>query len=390
MRIADVSTFVLRAPYADESVYPASSKGFIPWRASLLVRVRTDNGLEGWGEGGQSGPPELPRAVVDHLFGPAVIGRDPFDSEVIWDELYDRSRDYGQRGPMLGALAALDIALWDLKGKALGKPVCKLLGGVHRTAVTPYATGLYYKGKHASLAERKRGLAEEARGYVEAGFKGMKMKIGLLTPREDFELVAHVRETIGPNIRLAVDANHAYNAHTAIQVGRALEPFDLSWFEEPVLPEDIEGYLEVKAKVNIPISGGECAFSSYDFRELICRRAVHIIQPDTCAAGGLTECKRIAAMARAWSIQYYPHVWGSVVGLVAALHLVASLPPCPPTGRPAPFVQEPVLEFDRNPNPLRDALAKQPLRMEDGVLNVPLEPGLGIEIDEAALREYAV
>jgi D-galactarolactone cycloisomerase len=389
MRIVNVSTFVLRQRHADAAAYGGSSKGFIPYRASLLVRVRTDDGLEGWGEGGQSGPPELPRTVVDQLLGPAVLGRDPFDNEPIWDGLYELTRDYGQRGVVLGALAGLDIALWDLKGKAVGQPICKLLGGVHRTTVTPYATGLYYKGAAASLDERKRGLAEEACGYVAAGFKGMKMKIGLLSPREDVELVGHVREAIGPDVRLAVDANHAYNAHTAVAIGRELERFDLAWFEEPVQPEDLEGYVEVKAKLNIPISGGECSFTSYDIRDIISRRAVHIIQPDTCAAGGLTECKRIAALARAWGLQYYPHVWGSVVGLAASIHLLASLPPCPPTARPTPFVQEPVLEYDRNPSPLREALSKEPIEMIDGVLPVPTGPGLGIDIDTAALEEYS-
>ena len=173
-------------------------------------------------------------------------------------------------------------------------------------------------------------------------------------------------------------------------MGRGIARHDISWFEEPCLPEDIQGYLEVKARIPIPISGGEVEYTSFGARELIVRRAVDIIQPDTCGCGGITECMRTAALARAFGVQYFPHVWGSVVGLAASLHILAALPPCPPTGNPSPYYQEPLLEFDRNPNPLREELSTVPIGLEGDRVPVPQGPGLGISIDEKVLARYRV
>ncbi|HSD50352.1 MAG TPA: mandelate racemase/muconate lactonizing enzyme family protein [Candidatus Methylomirabilis sp.] len=388
MKITAVETFLLRFP-VDPCTYGASSKGWIRDRSSLLVRVKTDAGVEGWGEGGQTGPPELTKVVVDHSLAPLLVGEDPFASTMLWERMYDVTRDYGQKGVVIGAISGADIALWDLKGRALGVPVYALLGGPFRDRVVPYATGMYVKHGR-DRADQFRILQDEAKGYAAQGFAAMKMKIGFFSPREDIVLVGAIRDAIGPAIHLAVDANHAYNAYTAIQVGRAIEPHRIAWFEEPVPPEDIQGYLQVKAGVNIPISGGEVEHTSFGARELIARRAVDIIQPDTCGCGGITECWRIAALARAYGVQYFPHVWGSVVGLAASLHLLAALPPCPPTGNPSPYYQEPLLEFDRNPSPLRDNLSTEPIRFEHGVVRVPQGPGLGISINPEVLERYRV
>jgi D-galactarolactone cycloisomerase len=155
-------------------------------------------------------------------------------------------------------------------------------------------------------------------------------------------------------------------------------------------PEDIRGYLEVKDRLRIPISGGEVEYTSFGARELIAQRAVDIIQPDTCGCGGITECVRIAALARAFGVQYFPHVWGSAVGLAASLHLMAALPPCPPTGNPSPYYQEPLLEFDRNPSPLRDELTREAIRFANGVVAVPQGPGLGITLNPVVLERHRV
>lgn len=388
MKIASVETYLLRVP-VDQYRYGASSKGWIRDRSSLLVRVRTDDGAEGWGEGGQTGPPELTKVVVDHALVPLVMGEDPMASSMLWERMYDVTRDYGQKGVVIGAISGVDIALWDLKGRALGVPVYKLLGGPFRESVVPYATGMYYK-QGRDLADQFRILEDEARGYAAQGFSAMKMKIGLFQPKQDIALVGAIRKAIGPDVRLAVDANHAYNAYSAIEVGRGIEEYNIAWFEEPCLPEDIRGYLEVKARLRIPISGGEVEYTSFGARELIAQRAVDIIQPDTCGCGGITECVRIAALARAFGVQYFPHVWGSAVGLAASLHLMAALPPCPPTGNPSPYYQEPLLELDRNPSPLRDELAREPIRFANGVVAVPQGPGLGITINPEVLERHRV
>ncbi|MDH7500844.1 MAG: mandelate racemase/muconate lactonizing enzyme family protein, partial [candidate division NC10 bacterium] len=199
-----------------------------------------------------------------------------------------------------------------------------------------------------------------------------------------------VREAIGPAVLLMVDANHAYNPMTAIRVGRELEKSDVFWFEEPVIPEDLPGYIEVKEALDIPIAGGECEYTRFGFRELISRRAVDILQPDTCRIGGLSEAKKIAAQASAWGIPYVPHVWGTPVAMAAALHLLAVLPDTPRCWNPLPFFQAPVLEFDRTPHPIREEIAVEPIPMEGGWVKVPTAPGLGIEIREDILEKYRI
>jgi D-galactarolactone cycloisomerase len=315
---------------------------------------------------------------------PLLIGQDPFDREMLWERMYAKMRDYGQKGLPIEAISGIDIALWDIMGKALGLPVHKLLGGAMRDRVMAYATGLYYREAEDLTQE----LIQEALAYIKEGFSAIKMKIGGLAPAEDLENVRAVREAMGPDILLMVDANHAYNPMTAIQVGRELERYQIAWFEEPVIPEDIQGYLEVKEALALPIAGGECEYTRFGFRELICRRAVDILQPDTCKTGGLSEAKKIAALASAWGIPYFPHVWGTPVALAAGLHLLASLPETPSCRNPLPFHQVPVLEFDRTPHPIREELAAQPILPEGGWLRVPMAPGLGVEVREETLDKY--
>jgi D-galactarolactone cycloisomerase len=271
-------------------------------------------------------------------------------------------------------------------GKALQMPVHKLLGGSMREKALAYATGLYYK----KSPNQTRDLVQEALGYVKEGFSAIKMKIGGLPPAQDLSNVRAVREAIGPDIYLMVDANHAYNSVTAIQVGRELERHQVSWFEEPVIPEDIQGYLEVKEALDVPIAGGECEYTRFGFRELISRRAVDILQPDACKTGGLSEAKKIAALASSWGIPYIPHCWGTPIAIAAALHLLAVLPEVPSCRNTLPFHQLPVLEFDRTPHPIREELAIQPFRVEGGWVRVPTEPGLGVEVRKEILSKYRV
>lgn len=194
-----------------------------------------------------------------------------------------------------------------------------------------------------------------------------------------------VREAIGPNVALMVDANHAYDSVAAIRLGRTIEQFDIGWFEEPVPPEDIAGHLAVKAALSIPLAGGECEFTRYGFRNLLVSRAVDLVQPDTCAAGGLSESKKIADMAEAFGVRYNPHVWGTGIAIAASLQLIAVLPPHTPTSL-APL--EPTLEFDRTEHPLRQAVLKEPIEHTKGIVRVPGGPGLGIEIDREALARF--
>jgi D-galactarolactone cycloisomerase len=388
MRITNIQTIVLRVPLGRERFF--SSQCPFPERNSLLVRVDTDGGLTGWGEGGQYGPPEPVAACVQHVLGPMLIGRNPLDKGRLWHEMYSATRDFGQKGAYLDAISGIDIALWDITGQALGQPVHSLLGGAFRSSVSAYATGCYYRGEdYLDLASSLPRLRAEARGYIEAGFEMLKMKVGLLTVEQDLERVAAVREAIGPRCTLLVDANHAYNVASALRMGKGLEAYGVRWFEEPVPPEDREGYRLLRRSLSIAIAGGECEYTRYGFRDLITAGCVDIVQPDICAAGGFSEWLKILALAESYGLFVVPHVWGSGVALAAALHAVAAMAPCPHTANPLPLQNEPVVEYDRNPNPLRDDLLKTPIRPVNGRLSVPQGPGLGIEIREDVLAEYA-
>jgi D-galactarolactone cycloisomerase len=374
MKITDVRTHVLEAALSQPFSY---SRAWYSTRTSMIVEIVTDQGLVGWGE--CYGPARINAAVVASM-KPLLVGEDPMRSEWLWQEIYARFRDHGQKGSIIQGLSGIDIALWDLKGKFLGQPVHRLMGGPIRSEVNAYATGLYRR----ETGVPDQYLAEEAAGYRQEGFAAVKLKVGYGVA-EDARVTRAVREAIGPDLGLMVDANHAYDVVSAIRLGRAIEELDIGWFEEPVVPEDVAGHRELRAALRIPIASGECEFTRFGFRELITTRAVDILQPDTCSAGGLSECKKIADMAAAYGLRYAPHVWGSGIALAAALQLLAVLPSfTPPSLNPL----EPMLEFDRTEHPIRQALLTDPIEHRGGRVAVPTGPGLGIEIDRDALRRF--
>ncbi|MBS7809648.1 mandelate racemase/muconate lactonizing enzyme family protein [Roseococcus pinisoli] len=374
MKIARVSTHVLEARLAEPFAY---SRAWYDTRMAMIVEIETDTGLVGWGE--CYGPARMTAAVVRNV-APWLIGEDPLRTEVIWQDIYARLRDHGQKGLVIQGLSGIDIALWDIKGKHFSAPVHQLMGGPVRTEVQAYATGLYRRRGGDPL----RYLPEEAAGYVAEGFRAVKLKVGFGIA-EDLAATRAVREAIGPDIGLMVDANHAYDAVAAIRLGRLIEPLDIGWFEEPVPPEDLAGHRAVKAALGIPVASGECEFTRFGFREMLVQGAVDIIQPDTCSAGGLSECKKIADMAAAFGVRYNPHCWGTGIGLAAALQLSAVLPTHTPTSL-APA--QPLFEFDRTEHPIRQAILKQPLEPVGGMMRIPTGPGLGIEIDRDALARF--
>ncbi len=197
----------------------------------------------------------------------------------------------------IAAISGIDIALWDIIGKICGQAGSQADGGAFRTSVDAYATGLYFTDMDRLVDE----AVEEAEGYAKAGFKAIKMKIGLGSIKRDYERVRAVRQAIGPDVKLMVDANHCFSVPAAIRLGRQLEELDIEWFEEPISPEDIDGYVEVTRALDMAVAGGENEFTRWGFRDAIARKALDIVQPDVCAAGGITECKKIAALAQcAW------------------------------------------------------------------------------------------
>lgn len=388
MRIASVETFVLRVPLGGKTFYSSQAK--FPERNSLLVKLTAENGLVGWGEGGQYGPPEPVSSCVNDVLAPILMGLDTAAPVVTSERLYSFSRDFGQKGTYIEAISAIDIALWDLWGKSLGQPVHALMGGAFRSSVHAYATGCYYPDKPWDRTQIIADLEAEAASYVSSGFDILKMKIGLLPVDFDIERVAAVRRAIGSGIRLLVDCNHAYNAVTAIRIGRELEKYDVHWIEEPVVPEDKAGYRRVRDAITVPVAGGEAEFTRYGFRDLFLEQCVDIAQPDLCVCGGFSEWLKIQALASSFGVMTVPHVWGSGIALAAALQAIATIPPMPHTANPVALQNEPIVEFDRKHNPLRDDLLIENFTLEEGFLEVPQGPGLGVTVDEGVMRKYLV
>ncbi|MEX2261193.1 MAG: mandelate racemase/muconate lactonizing enzyme family protein [Bryobacteraceae bacterium] len=372
MKITEILTYT---PGANLARPFAFSQFEYSRRETALVEVRTECGVSGWGEAyGPAGPAV---ACIEFL-APFLIGRDPRDTEDLWHFLYARSLDYGQKGSMLAAISALDIAFWDLKAREAEQPLYRLLGGAECESIACYATGFYF-----GSAPMEPRFEREAARYLSDGFTGVKMKVGLGIER-DAELVGVVRRAVGPSIRLMVDANHAYTPAEAIALARRIEKHDIFWFEEPVSPLDIEGYLEVKSRTGIRIAGGECEYTRFGFEPLLRRRAVDYAQPDLCACGGISEGMKIATLASIHQIHVTPHAWGSAIGQAAALHFYAARPRHPGTLT----LEDKLIECDRTENPLRTKIVRAPVRFEAGRWHLPETPGLGVEIDREALDSF--
>lgn len=373
MKIKSIESFIL-SDTLKESFY------FSQWEYSerriCIVKITSDCGKVGWGEG--YGPAGLIKAGIEHLT-PFVVGQKSLETEVIWGIMYRRTLDFARRGILVSAMSAIDVALWDLKGKILGQPVHLLLGGKKRDTITPYATGMYFT-EGGDMGEL---LSNEARDYAALGYKAMKMKVGLGI-EQDIENVRKVREAIGPDLKLMIDANHAYNLREAILLARAVEPYNIYWFEEPISPEYYDQYAELRKKTSIPIAGGECEYLRFGFQTLLQSKSVDFVQPDICATGGLTEAKKISALASVYGVEVVPHTWGTSIAISAALHFVSNLDNVPGRLR----TPECFIEFDRTENGLRDELTTNDIKVVDGKIKVSDKPGLGFEMNIDALHKY--
>lgn len=334
---------------------------------TVVTRVRTDDGVEGIGwAGGQPGPDRVVYEAAKAL-GEMAVGLDVFDVEQLWERMF-QPKIYGRRGLTTRAMASIDIAMWDAIGKTVGVPLYKLLGG-YRDRVPAYLAGGYYlEGK--GLDE----LAQEMRDKVAAGARYVKMKVGGAPLSEDVERVRVVREAIGPDIHLMVDANNAYSVLEAIRFARRVEKYEPFWFEEPVHAEDYAGLAEVKRNTVIPIATGENEYTRYGFRDLIACGGADILQADANVLGGVTEYKHIASMASAYGLPMAPH--GSAL---LHVHLVASI-------SNGLIVEHVLTEGDR-----RRGMFKTRLTLDqEGMISPPDGPGLGLEVDEDFLKEHQI
>jgi L-alanine-DL-glutamate epimerase-like enolase superfamily enzyme len=340
-------------------------------RHYTLVRVRTDTGAEGIGfcYGGNRGGALATLAVRD-LLRDSVVGRDPHQVEAIWDSMFREALLQGRRGAVLRAISAVDQALWDAVSREAGLPLYRYLGGHCEDMVPAYASGGYYaEGKTPD------DLADEMRGYLDMGFGAVNIKVGGLSTREDAARVAAAREAVGPDVPLFLDANNAWpDADTAIRVVREFEESDPGWIEEPLMPDDVQGHAKIAAAVATPVATGEIHATRWDFANLIERRAASILQPDAGVCGGITEWRKIAALAAAHDIAVAPHWLADL-----HVHMVASTPNAVWVEY---FPDFSVLNLGM--------LFSTALEVRPGGLALPQGPGLGIDLDEAAVSRYSV
>lgn len=373
MKIAEVNTHLLE--HRLEVPFQSASMRF-DRRAHVLVEIICDNGLTGWGE---CLGPARPNAAVVAAYRNWLIGQNPLETEKIWAVLYNALRDQGQRGLSLTALSGIDIALWDIKGKHFGVPVSTLLGGRFRETVKAYATGSFKRDGVDRVEDNARDIAL----YRSQGFHASKIKVGFGI-EEDLRVIKAARDAAGSDMRLMADGNHGYGVLEAIEFGRRAADYGLDWFEEPVVPEQLAAYREVRAKQPIPVAGGETWHSRWGMKEPIETRCIDIVQPDLAGVGGFTEAKRVADLAALHGVRVVPHVWGTAVHIAAALQFIAAMVPDPVRVNPI----EPILEFDRTDNPFRQAVITTPIEHLNGVVSIPDGPGLGIEINRDALTDF--
>ena len=343
-----------------------------PQAQTCLVKVTADDGTVGWGEGHAPLGPRATAAVVTDVLAPLLVGEDPLAIELAWERMYGsmRLREH-LAGYQLEAIAGVDIALWDLAGKLLGVPVYRLLGGPFRTELPAYASGV----PGTTVAERVRS----AERFLAEGYGAVKCSIGRGDMDEDLETVAALAEALRGRADLLVDAHGAYTAENVLVVGHRLEELGVYWLEDPLPPENVDGYVHLAAALRMAIAAGETECTRWQFEERLARRAVDVILPDICRAGGISEGRKIATVADVHNTKWAAHVsMGSSVHVAAAAHLAAAS---------ANFL---VLEFSSTPNPIGEALLTGPLHPENGVLRVPDGPGLGIGLDEDRLREHIV
>lgn len=369
MKITNVEPIHLRVPVVEE--IPDGTLDV------LVVRIETDAGITGIGEVTSQSYVckacfEAPRSAARrHGLTSILLGENPLDPERLWNKMYYETNRYGRRGAAIHAISGADIALWDICGKAAGKPVCELLGGNFRETVRAYASVLF--GDHPE------DTAELAREFAQMGLTAAKFGWGPFGVDEQTD-TAHVqaaREALGDQRDLMVDAGHAWDVETACQRARLLAQWDIAWLEEPLGQDDRKGYAELCPQSPVPIAAGEGDVTHYDFEDLI-DRGVHIVQPDVAFCGGLTVCRRVSELCQQRGRTAVPHCFSTGINLAASLHWMASIP------------DGDLVEYCLRPSPLMRKLVRNLPPLVDGRVPVPSGPGLGIELDEGIIRQFRV
>lgn len=381
MKIRDVRVMLLSAPIPEDKQY-TSDFGTVQTRSAAIVVVESDEGLVGYGEA--KGAPLVMKGIVEHQLRPLLLGEDPTRVAYLWETMYNGPRlglalSYGRSMPvsdapgmLMCAISGVDVALWDLAGKAAGVPIHRLMGGGVRNRVRAYASGGHgWRGQ----------IGEQLLGYVAQGFTACKMRVGGKDhPRMvagSAERVREAREALGPDVEIMLDAHGSTGVTQAIRLAHAVEDCDVTWYEEPVVYHNLPGMAEVRSATGIPIATGENLYTRFAFRDLALARAADVWQPDTAMVGGLTEMLRIAGLAASFETQLAPHCWGSALLWAASLQLAAAIP------------NYSIFEFTVTYNPLLSELVTTPIGVaRDGYVEIPQGPGLGIELVPDAERRF--
>ena len=375
-KIVDLRFTGLEYPLGPVKAY-GMARGLAYSRQASLIEVEAEGGVIGIGEAW--GPPAMVSAALE-VVRPYFLGRDLFDREQIPPYIYAQRYHLGIQNTITSCLGAINIALYDAIGKLLGQPVYKLLGGLNSDSIPAYASDGYFSNNPEGQLEA------QLRDFRDQRFPGCKIKIGQ-SPQKDAERVRLARAVLGPDMLLMVDANGNYTVDLALESMRRIALFDIHFYEEPLAPTDFEGYAALARRAPMPVATGEALYTAHDFKRLIDLRGADVVQPDLTLCGGFDQAKAIATLARLSHLRLSLHVWGSAVGLAAALHFLAALPPWPHTDMiPFPVL----LEYDRGDNPLRDRLLSEPIACVDGHLAVPRGPGLGIALNPNEVARWRI
>ncbi len=389
MKIKNVECFVLLQSDMDSEACSSAQD-------NLVVRITTDTGIHGIGETDTS--PWVARAMIEapgtHIMSlglkEMLIGQDPLETTALWQKLYTFSAMTGRRGVGVNAIGAIDMALWDIKGKAYGKPIWRLLGGSNRKSFTPYASLL--PGATKTYEEYKKELIYRLVQAKKYGFQAAKLEVCLQGPyshngiqennEKTIETVAACREAVGADMTLMVDVAYAWqDVYEALRVLKKIEPYDIYFIETPLPSDDLEGYSRLAALTPIRVAAGEWLTGRYEFKEWIEKGQLAVLQPDIGRVGGITEAKRVVEMAEDHGRLIVPHCWKSAIGIAASLHVCAGAPN-------APFLE--FLPAELSDSPIRKALTKNDFQLIDGRLPLPETAGLGIELNEEALVKFRV
>jgi L-alanine-DL-glutamate epimerase-like enolase superfamily enzyme len=387
MLIKNVEAYWLRCPIPPERQH-VSDFGKLTTFDTTLVVVTTTDGKQGFGEAkasvGSAGNCAALVSCIRTELAPLLEGQDARQITRLWERMYNGSRDHfalargrgfpvlGRRGLTVAAMSGVDMALWDLLGKAFDTPVVQLLGGACREAMPAYASGGWADADH---------IGEQLAGYIDrGGFGAVKMRVGVMdgSVATSVARVRAARKHLGPDVKIMTDAHGTFSVPEAKQYCRALEDCGLYWFEEPVNADNREGMAEVRASTTIPIAAGESECTRFDIRDLIAARAIDVAQPDAAIIGGITETMRVAALAHTYQIELAPHLWGSALSFMAGLHVAFASPAAT------------ILEFSLGHNPLLHDLAEETIAVEDGLMTAPERPGLGVTPHPAFIERHSV